>query len=77
MQFIDLNLWLLLSLASVACFSDWSQDMDPNKWNSYARDKLDAIINQKRNRNVAKNVILFIGDGMGITTVTGVFSYIF
>ena len=43
---------------------------DREYWNklseTYFREKLKI----KENRNIAKNVILFIGDGLGATTVT-------
>ena len=51
---------------SISFCVDWSQDVHPDKWNTYAKNKLDEILNRKINKNLAKNVILFIGDGMGI-----------
>ena len=39
-------------------------------WNAVAQNELKAALNQKWNCNKAKNVILFIGDGMGLPTVT-------
>lgn len=39
-------------------------------WRKKANDALENMINIKHNMNVAKNVILFIGDGMDITTIT-------
>jgi len=40
-------------------------------WNSLAQSALtDALKLQTLNTNVAKNVILFLGDGMGLSTVT-------
>lgn len=38
-------------------------------WRDNARKKLEELVNRKENRNVAKNVILFLGDGMSISTV--------
>jgi len=44
---------------------------DPQFWISKARDELnEAVRRQGRNKNVAKNVILFVGDGMNMPTVT-------
>ncbi|XP_033751098.1 uncharacterized protein LOC117335220 isoform X2 [Pecten maximus] len=40
------------------------------QWNQMARDTLKEALQAKNNMNVAKNVILFIGDGMGVSTVT-------
>jgi alkaline phosphatase len=50
--------------------ADWSNDMNADKWYRQARDTIDAQLKRKLNRNVAKNVILFLGDGMGMSTVT-------
>ncbi|XP_019621363.1 PREDICTED: alkaline phosphatase-like [Branchiostoma belcheri] len=48
-----------------------SEERDPAFWNDMAHRDLDRAIQlQKLNLNVAKNVVLFIGDGMGVTTVT-------
>jgi alkaline phosphatase len=49
---------------------DWSEDMNADKWNKQASDNINRILKQKLNRNIAKNLIMLIGDGMGITTVT-------
>ena len=40
-------------------------------WRQNAQDTLqEALARQNLNTNVAKNVIIFIGDGMGVTTTT-------
>jgi hypothetical protein len=57
---------LYFIFANCSFCADWSQDVLPNKWNTYARNKLDEILNRKINKKIAKNVVLFIGDGMGI-----------
>lgn len=49
---------------------DWSEDKKPERWNKYASDKIRQILNRDINGNVAKNIILFLGDGMGLPTVT-------
>uniref|UniRef100_A0AAZ3R6D5 Alkaline phosphatase n=1 Tax=Oncorhynchus tshawytscha TaxID=74940 RepID=A0AAZ3R6D5_ONCTS len=47
------------------------QEKDPLFWNTWAQRTLkNALILQKLNQNTAKNLILFLGDGMGIPTVT-------
>ncbi|XP_061112919.1 alkaline phosphatase-like [Conger conger] len=47
------------------------QEMDPAYWNSMAQNTLkNALALEHLNRNVANNLILFLGDGMGIPTVT-------
>ena len=44
---------------------------DAKYWNEYGKDQIQrALKAEKLNRNIAKNVVLFIGDGMGITTNT-------
>ncbi|RNA08725.1 alkaline phosphatase-like, partial [Brachionus plicatilis] len=49
---------------------DWSEDEHPEKWFANARDHLEKMLHRKPNKNLAKNTILFLGDGMGITTIT-------
>jgi alkaline phosphatase len=51
-------------------YADWSGDEDPEKWRREAASTIKHALNYKENRNIAKNLILFLGDGMGITTVT-------
>jgi len=43
---------------------------DKEYWTSLGRAELDEALNVAMNNKVAKNVILFIGDGMGPNTVT-------
>ncbi|XP_063060386.1 alkaline phosphatase, tissue-nonspecific isozyme [Engraulis encrasicolus] len=46
------------------------EEENPEFWRSMARDDLNAALNRKLNTNVAKNIMLFLGDGMGVTTIT-------
>ncbi|CAH1406605.1 unnamed protein product [Nezara viridula] len=46
------------------------EDLDDSYWRQKNVEDLQATLNLKHNFNVAKNVILFIGDGMGPYTVT-------
>ncbi|CAC5370940.1 E3.1.3.1 [Mytilus coruscus] len=39
-------------------------------WNKFAKNSLKSAIKPDFNTNVAKNIILFIGDGMGMSTIT-------
>jgi len=39
-------------------------------WESMAKATLERALKSPLNTNVARNVILFIGDGMGVATVT-------
>ncbi|XP_014663549.1 PREDICTED: alkaline phosphatase-like [Priapulus caudatus] len=43
---------------------------DRAAWNRYGQEYLDKMIEFEPNTNVAKNMILFIGDGMGLPSVT-------
>ncbi|XP_069116101.1 alkaline phosphatase-like isoform X1 [Argopecten irradians] len=43
---------------------------DPAHWKQLAEKELNKALNRKLNTNKARNVILFIGDGMGMSTVT-------
>lgn len=44
--------------------------LDAEFWNSMAQENLKRVLQKQWNTNIAKNVILFLGDGMGISTVT-------
>ncbi|KAI1890559.1 hypothetical protein AGOR_G00154930 [Albula goreensis] len=47
------------------------KEKDPAYWNKWAQRTLhDALQLQELNKNVAKNLILFLGDGMGVPTIT-------
>ena len=47
------------------------KERDPSYWRQQAQETLkNALKLQKLNTNVAKNVIMFLGDGMGVSTVT-------
>ncbi|XP_059488000.1 alkaline phosphatase 4-like isoform X2 [Neocloeon triangulifer] len=43
---------------------------DKNYWYEEGRLRLEEVLRRTQNLNVAKNVIIFIGDGMGLPTVT-------
>ena len=42
---------------------DWSGDEMPERWLTYGKEKIDKILNQKINKNIAKNIVFFLGDG--------------
>ncbi|CAH1267522.1 ALPL [Branchiostoma lanceolatum] len=47
------------------------QERTPDYWTNMARASIDEALRlQTLNTNVAKNVVLFLGDGMGVSTVT-------
>ncbi len=43
---------------------------DAEFWNNYGTERIEKAANRRLNNNVAKNVIVFLGDGMGVTTNT-------
>lgn len=56
-------------IISIKCDKDWSDDMKPEKWNKNGKDNIDRILNRKLNTKVAKNILFYLGDGMGMPTV--------
>ncbi|XP_070685154.1 alkaline phosphatase, tissue-nonspecific isozyme [Pempheris klunzingeri] len=46
------------------------EEENPEFWRSQARRTLQSSLDRKLNTNVAKNILFFLGDGMGITTFT-------
>lgn len=63
-------LWLA-ALACCAALSVSGQSTEDNVfWYREAEGELETALNNEPNRNQAKNVIVFIGDGMGIPTIT-------
>lgn len=72
---VNLAFWLSLSLltvkgAAVPNQNSYAHELDPNYWHDHGQQKMQAILRAKQ-EGVAKNVILFLGDGMGVTTATG------
>ncbi|GFO46069.1 alkaline phosphatase [Plakobranchus ocellatus] len=48
----------------------YAYEKEPNYWYDLGQQELQAALRMKQ-QGVAKNLILFLGDGMGVTTVTG------
>uniref|UniRef100_A0A672MVC6 Alkaline phosphatase n=1 Tax=Sinocyclocheilus grahami TaxID=75366 RepID=A0A672MVC6_SINGR len=46
------------------------EEENPEFWRSSAQNTLCSALSRKHNTNVAKNILLFLGDGMGVTTIT-------
>uniref|UniRef100_A0AAQ4NSZ5 Alkaline phosphatase n=1 Tax=Gasterosteus aculeatus aculeatus TaxID=481459 RepID=A0AAQ4NSZ5_GASAC len=46
------------------------EEENPEFWRSRAQRTLQSALDRKLNTNVAKNILFFLGDGMGITTIT-------
>ncbi|NXF56324.1 PPBT protein, partial [Oceanites oceanicus] len=60
---------LLAQLCSASLIPE--REKDPEYWRGQAQETLRAALRlQRLNQNVAKNLILFLGDGMGVSTVT-------
>lgn len=49
---------------------DWSIEKDAQFWRKQARASIEEALRRQENTKVAKNVIMFLGDGMGVSTVT-------
>ena len=61
---------LVLVFTIVYGQTNWSGDESADKWRTQAKNNINSILKKKQNRNIAKNIVFFLGDGMGITTVT-------
>ncbi|XP_020780456.1 alkaline phosphatase-like [Boleophthalmus pectinirostris] len=48
----------------------YDYERDPTYWDAQARDTLDAALKLRPLEHRAKNIILFLGDGMGVSTVS-------
>ncbi|XP_072295248.1 alkaline phosphatase, intestinal, tandem duplicate 1 [Eucyclogobius newberryi] len=48
----------------------YDYERDPAYWDAQARDTLDAALKLRPLEHRAKNIILFLGDGMGVSTVS-------
>lgn len=52
-----------------------AQEKSSEFWQQVGQNLLDKKINQKQNLNRAKNLVIFIGDGMGLSTLMATRSY--
>uniref|UniRef100_A0A4W5PBI3 Alkaline phosphatase n=1 Tax=Hucho hucho TaxID=62062 RepID=A0A4W5PBI3_9TELE len=66
LQYVTVIRMLLKSM----CVSGPVEEENPEFWRAQGAKALQAALNRKLNTNVAKNIMLFLGDGMGITTIT-------
>lgn len=62
-------LWRALALCAVASGAA-ARDENPGQWYADGNAELQRTLQLKANEGRAKNVILFVGDGMGLSTVT-------
>uniref|UniRef100_A0AAV2KWI8 Alkaline phosphatase n=1 Tax=Knipowitschia caucasica TaxID=637954 RepID=A0AAV2KWI8_KNICA len=49
---------------------EYDYERDPSFWDAQARHSLDAALKLRPLQHRAKNIILFLGDGMGVSTVS-------
>uniref|UniRef100_A0A8C3T608 Alkaline phosphatase n=1 Tax=Chelydra serpentina TaxID=8475 RepID=A0A8C3T608_CHESE len=64
---------LLLVLLAEVCLASLvpEKEKNPHYWRNQAQQTLKIALKlQQLNTNVAKNIILFLGDGMGVSTIT-------
>ncbi|TMS07494.1 Alkaline phosphatase, tissue-nonspecific isozyme [Larimichthys crocea] len=67
MELTILSLFVLLAFGSSHAKVE---EENPEFWRSQAQKSLQSVLDRKLNTNVAKNILFFLGDGMGITTYT-------
>lgn len=76
---ILLRLLLLILLGPAVQAMDWvtmhnqedyDHEKEPGYWDAQARQSLDAALRLRPLEHQAKNIILFLGDGMGVSTVS-------
>jgi hypothetical protein len=63
----DLTNYFLIDVLIDICIK---AELDPDYWNKLSESSLREALNQQKIQKKAKNVIIFLGDGMGITTTT-------
>ena len=68
MFFLSIVLWIL-TLVNAGRI-DWSVEKNAAFWNEQARKTIEESLLRRENLRTAKNVIMFLGDGMGVSTVT-------
>ncbi|KAL3862364.1 hypothetical protein ACJMK2_008335 [Sinanodonta woodiana] len=61
---------ILLNQNTDALLKIPSEEKDPEFWKTKAKVELKRMLGRRDINNVAKNVIMFLGDGMGASTVT-------
>nr|XP_002739529.2 PREDICTED: alkaline phosphatase, tissue-nonspecific isozyme-like [Saccoglossus kowalevskii] len=62
--------WYLLMFAVLGVITPVVNSQSAEEWIKQGKDELEKYLKLEQNTNTAKNVILFLGDGMGIATVT-------
>ncbi|XP_025087400.1 alkaline phosphatase, tissue-nonspecific isozyme-like [Pomacea canaliculata] len=64
------TIFILLSLAPSLVHGQTAEEVHRDYWLEKGRMDLRESLLERKNTNRAKNVILFLGDGMGVSTVT-------
>ncbi|XP_041863336.1 intestinal-type alkaline phosphatase [Melanotaenia boesemani] len=67
-NFLFTGLLIFISVQWTLC--TLAEERNADYWNNKGRQALHTALNNQPNMHKAKNIILFLGDGMGITTVT-------
>ncbi|XP_035536289.1 alkaline phosphatase, tissue-nonspecific isozyme [Morone saxatilis] len=67
---MELTRVAILVLLAFGSSSAKVKEENPEFWRSQAQKTLHSVLDRKLNTNVAKNILFFLGDGMGITTYT-------
>jgi alkaline phosphatase len=72
LEFLRSSVLLLLLTSNFvnAGRTDWSIEENASFWNEQARLSIEEILQRRENTGIAKNVIMFLGDGMGVSTIT-------
>ncbi|XP_077441001.1 alkaline phosphatase-like [Vanacampus margaritifer] len=61
---------LLIFISIQRTVSVYEEELHATYWNNKGKQALHTALNVQPNLHQAKNIILFLGDGMGVTTVT-------
>jgi alkaline phosphatase len=56
---------LIFLFAYADSIGEWSGDTIADKWRIQAKNNIDAVLKKRRNTNIAKNILFYLGDGMG------------
>ncbi|XP_015826219.3 alkaline phosphatase [Nothobranchius furzeri] len=65
---VFIGLFMLISANLTFCISE--EELHASYWNNKGKQALHTALNNQPNVRRAKNLILFLGDGMGVPTVT-------
>ena len=68
--YIILSLCAPIVFTAVPTLDEFKKKENQDFWRHKGQAEIDKELKASLNQNVAKNVILFIGDGMGMTTIT-------